>query len=278
MRKTTGSAQILAPKSHKPAPDTDFTTHSDSARSFDPQQPWRINRILSSAGLTSRRKADQWIVSGRITVNGQIVNKPGQTAFWGKDDIRVDGKKISPPSRKCYLILNKPFGTISSLHDPEGRPLVTDLIKDVDARVYPVGRLDFDTLGLLLLTNDGEFAHRLTHPRFHVPKTYKVTVSGAITAEALKRLQAGITLSDGPAGRAGVTLISRNAPKSVLRVTITQGRSRQVRRMLEQVGFRVIHLIRIAFGTLQLGDLKIGQYRHLNSNEVLELKKMARLE
>ncbi len=187
----------------------------------------------------------------------------------------MDGKKIPPPPQKHYYMLNKPFGTISSLHDPQGRPLVTDLLKEVDARVYPVGRLDFDTLGLLLLTNDGEFAHRLTHPRFHVPKTYKVTVEGAVTAEALQKLQSGITLNDGPAGRARVELLSRNDQKSVLRMTITQGKSRQVRRMLEEVGFSVIHLIRISFGNLRLGNLKIGEFRSLDADEILKLKKMA---
>ena len=174
-------------------------------------------------------------------------------------------------------MLNKPFGTICSLNDPEGRPLVTDLLREITARVYPVGRLDFDTLGLLLLTNDGEFAHRLTHPRFHVPKTYKVTVPGAITDQALKRLQQGVTLNDGPAGRARTDLITRNNEKSLLRMTITQGKSRQVRRMLEEVGFQVIHLIRTGFGTLRLGNLKIGHYRYLDSRELLELKKMAKM-
>jgi len=189
----------------------------------------------------------------------------------------VDGQKIPLPPQKHHLMLNKPFGTICSLNDPEGRPLVTDLIKDITARIYPVGRLDFDTLGLLLLTNDGEFAHRLTHPRFHVPKTYKVTVPGAISDQALKRLQQGVTLNDGPAGRARTDLITRNNEKSLLRMTITQGKSRQVRRMLEEVGFQVIHLIRTGFGTLRLGDLKIGHYRYLDSRELQELKKMAKM-
>jgi 23S rRNA pseudouridine2605 synthase len=232
---------------------------------------------LSSAGLTSRRKADQWILSGRVTVNGTPVKALGTTAFWGKDDIRVDGQKIPLPPQKHYLMLNKPFGYICSLNDPEGRPLVTDLIKTITTRVYPVGRLDFDTLGLLLLTNDGEFAHHLTHPRFHVPKTYKVTVQGVISDEAIKRLQQGVTLNDGPAGRARMDLITRNNEKSILRMTITQGKSRQVRRMLEEVGFRVIHLIRTGFGTLRLGDLKIGHYRYLDPQELVELKKMARM-
>jgi 23S rRNA pseudouridine2605 synthase len=232
---------------------------------------------LSSAGLTSRRKADQWILSGRITVNGTSAKALGTTAFWGRDDIRVDGQKIPLPPQRHYLILNKPFGTICSLDDPEGRPLVTDLLKDVTVRVYPVGRLDFDTLGLLLLTNDGEFAHRLTHPRFHVPKTYKVTVQGTITDEALMRLKQGVNLDDGSVCRARADLINRNNEKSILRMTITQGKSRQVRRMLEEVGYKVIHLIRTGFGTLRLEDLKIGHYRYLDPRELQELKKMARM-
>ena len=201
----------------------------------------------------------------------------GAAAFWGKDDIRVDGRKIPLPPQKHYLMLNKPFGTICSLDDPEGRPLVTDLLKDISVRVYPVGRLDFDTLGLLLLTNDGEFAHRLTHPRFHVPKTYKVTVAGTIPQEALRRLKQGVPLDEGPVCRAKADLINRGNEKSVLRMTITQGKSRQVRRMLEAVGFKVIHLIRTGFGTLRLEDLKIGHYRYLEPGELLELKKMARM-
>ncbi len=208
-------------------------------------------------------------------MNKEVVSSLGKTALWGRDDIRVDGKRIPQPPKKHYLMLNKPFGTICSLSDPEGRALVTDLIKGIPVRVYPVGRLDFDTLGLLLLTNDGEFSYRLTHPRFHIPKTYKVTVQGAITQDALNRLQRGVTLDDGPAGRAGIELIDRNDARSILRMTITQGKSRQVRRMLEEVGHDVIHLIRIAFGTLRLGDLKMGQHRYLHAREVLELKKMA---
>ncbi|MCG6879487.1 MAG: rRNA pseudouridine synthase [Deltaproteobacteria bacterium] len=270
--KRTPGSRTFSPESKIPPAVANFPETP-----FNPEEPWRLNRLLSSAGLTSRRKADQWILSGRITVNGKPVNALGTTAFWGRDDIRVDGQKIPLPPQKVYLMLNKPFGTICSLNDPEGRPLVTDLIKDIPIRVYPVGRLDFDTLGLLLLTNDGEFAHRLTHPRFHVPKTYKVTVQGAISDEALKRLQTGITLNDGPAGRARTELINRNNEKSILRMTITQGKSRQVRRMLEEVGFTVIHLIRISFGTLQLGDLKIGHHRYLDSEELSKLKKMAGL-
>ena len=237
-------------------------------------EPQRINRILSLAGLASRRKADELITSGRVSLNGHIVRKPGTRAAWGVDSIKVDGQEIRSPFERVYLMLNKPFGYICTLSDPAGRPVVTDLLKDIEERVYPVGRLDFDSLGLLLLTNDGEWAYCLTHPRYHVPKTYKITLEGRITSEALDSLKKGIRLEDGFSGPAKITLLQQDERKSVIRMTITVGRSRLVRRMLEAVGHRVIQLIRIGFGNLELGDLKIGNYRHLRTHEVQAMKKM----
>jgi 23S rRNA pseudouridine2605 synthase len=234
----------------------------------------RLNRILSSAGLASRRNADGLISSGRVTVNGEQVKTLGTLAVWGVDSIRVDGREIPAPSERVYLILNKPFGYICALKDPAGRPLVTDLVKDLSQRVYPVGRLDFDTLGLLLLTNDGDWAHRLTHPRYHVPRTYKITVAGRITDLALSNLTKGVLLEDGQSGPSKTHLIMRNERQSIIRMTITRGMSRQVRRMVEATGFRVVHLMRISFGNLQLGDLKIGRYRHLTAEEVWATKKL----
>lgn len=224
--------------------------------------------------MTSRRNADQLIASGSVTVNGKLVKEFGTAATWGVDDIRVDGQQIPSPSERLYLILNKPFGYICSLRDPQGRPLITDLLKNLGRRVYPVGRLDFDTMGLLLLTNDGEWAHRLTHPRYQVPRTYKVTVAGRITDPAIADLRKGVLLSDGPSGPAKTALVARNENKSIIRITITQGRSRQVRRMIEAAGFRAVHLIRIAFGNIELGKLKVGAYRHLDTEEVISTKKL----
>jgi 23S rRNA pseudouridine2605 synthase len=229
---------------------------------------------LSSAGLASRRNADELIRSGRVTINGEPVNALGVLAIWGVDSIRVDGREIPAPSERVYLMLNKPFGYICALKDPAGRPLVTDLLKGLPQRVYPVGRLDFDTLGLLLLTNDGEWAHRLTHPRYHVPRTYKITVAGQITDLALTNLGKGVPLEEGPSGPSKTHLIMRNESQSIIRMTITRGMSRQVRRMVEATGFRVIHLMRTAFGNLQLGDLKIGGYRHLTAEEIRTTKKL----
>jgi 23S rRNA pseudouridine2605 synthase len=238
-----------------------------------PKGAQRINRILSLAGIASRRRADEMISAGRIKVNNRVVREPGSKAAWGEDSIRVDGKEIPKPSDRTYLILNKPFGYISSLKDPEGRPIVTDLLKGVPQRVYPVGRLDFDTLGLLLLTNDGDLSYRLTHPRYHVPRTYKATIDSMITEKALQSLRNGVMLEDGFSGGSNASLVDQPGGKSVIRITVTQGRKRLVRRMIEAVGYQTVHLIRTGFGNLALGNLKPGQYRYLEPDELLALKR-----
>jgi 23S rRNA pseudouridine2605 synthase len=190
------------------------------------------------------------------------------------DSILLDGREIPPPSERIYLMLNKPFGYICALKDPAGRPLVTDLITGLPQRIYPVGRLDFDSLGLLLLTNDGGWAHRLTHPRYHVARTYKITVAGPITEQAISKLSKGVLLEEGESGPSKTHLIHRDDRRSIIRMTITKGMSRQVRRMVEATGFQVIHLMRISFGPLQLGDLKVGKYRHLAQEEVRATKRL----
>jgi len=207
-----------------------------------------------------------------------LVTELGTRAVWGSDSIRVDGREIPGPSPRIYLMLNKPFGYVCTLKDPEGRHRVTELLDGVTQRVYPVGRLDFDSLGLLLFTNDGECAYRLTHPRYQVPRTYKVTVEGEIIEEALNRLRKGVQLEDGPSGPSKATLLTRGSRQSIIRVTITQGRSRQVRRMLEAVGYHVVHLMRTGFGNLRVGDLKIGAYRFLENEEVAGMKQMVGLK
>lgn len=241
-------------------------------------KPQRINRILSQAGITSRRKADELIRQGLVTLNEQIVTELGTRALWGQDSIKVDGEEIQRPTSSIYLMLNKPFGYISSLCDPKGRPLAVDLLKNIPWRVYSIGRLDFDSIGLLLFTNDGEFAHRMSHPRYHIPKTYKVTVKGIISEGALKSLRHGVQLDDGFSGTSKAYLLRSGGEKSIIRLTITQGRNRLARRMVEAVGYKVIQLMRTGFGILELGDLKIGQYRHLYSDEVQILKKMVNLK
>jgi len=239
-----------------------------------PQDMQRLNRILSLAGIASRRKADELIREGRVMVNSSKVTEPGIRATWGEDRIRVDGKEIPAPSQRVYLMLNKPFGYICSLRDPEGRPVVSELLHGMTERVYPVGRLDFDTMGLLLLTNDGEWAHRLAHPRFRVPRTYKVTLEGAISARAREDLKRGVYLEDGFSGPSKVALVKQTGGTSVIRMTVATGKSRIVRRMAEAVGHRVIHLLRTGFGILELGDLKVGKFRQLEPEEVEATKKL----
>ncbi len=236
-----------------------------------------MNRLLSLAGVTSRRKADDLIMSGRVKVNGRVVREPGFKAVWGKDKIHVADVEVPGPHERIYIMLNKPFGYISALSDPAGRPVVTELLKNVEQRVYPVGRLDFDTMGLLLLTNDGKWAYRLTHPRYKVPRTYKITVAGAMSNTAIEALRKGVKIPGGPWVRGKVSLINRTERQTVLRMTITQGVSRQVRKMIEAVGYRVVHLIRTGFGILSLGDLKVGEFRYLEAVEVEKMKKLVGL-
>ena len=212
-----------------------------------------------------------------MSVNGKVVREPGTRAVWGEDSIRLDGEEVRKPAGRIHLLLNKPFGVVTSLKDPEGRPVVGDLVKDAGERVYPVGRLDFDTMGLLILTNDGDLSFRLAHPRYHVPRTYKATVEGLLTNQALEDLRSGVQLEDGFSGPAKVTLVRKGADRSILRLTITRGRSRLVRRMLEAVGTKVIHLLRTGFGVLELGDLKVGEYRNLEPEEVEALRKLVGL-
>jgi 23S rRNA pseudouridine2605 synthase len=242
-----------------------------------PRPTQRINQILSLAGVTSRRKADELLKAGRVTVNGRPVREPGAQAVWGSDRIRVDGREIPGPSERVYLMLNKPFGYVCTLRDPEGRPVITDLLKGLKQRVYPVGRLDFDSLGLLLLTNDGEWAYRLSHPRFHVPRTYKITIEGAVSQEALNWLRQGVHLDDGFSGPCKAAILRQEGGRSVIRMTIASGRKRIVRRMLDAVGHRVIQLLRIGYGVLELGNLRVGKFRYLEPDEVEAMKRLVGL-
>jgi len=234
----------------------------------------RINRILSEAGLASRRKADELIKSGRVMLNGKILRKLGVKADWGKDSIKLDGREIPKPAEKIYLMLNKPFGYVCTLNDPEGRRIVTDLLRDIPQRIYPVGRLDFDSMGLLLLTNDGDFSFQLTHPKYHIPRTYKVTVRGDVTENDINTIKNGMELEDGFISASSAALIGRQGEKSLVRLTIAQGRNRIIRRMIETLGYSVVHLVRIGFGSLELGNLKVGRYRNLEPEEVNELMEM----
>jgi len=228
----------------------------------------RLNKIISMAGIASRRRADELISSGLVTVNGQVETGLGSKAIWGADSITVNSRAIPDPPRKIYVMLHKPFGYVSTLRDPEGRPIIRDLIQDIKERIYPVGRLDFDSSGLLILTNDGELAYRLMHPRFHIPRTYKVIIEGSLSGASVERLRKGISLDDGPTSPARVKVIERGQEKSVVRITIFEGRSREIRRMFEALGHKSLKLMRIGYGSLHLGDLKVGKYRHLKNSKV----------
>jgi 23S rRNA pseudouridine2605 synthase len=232
----------------------------------------RLNKILATAGIASRRRADELISRGLVTVNGRKETRLGSQAIWGIDAIAVNGQPIPGPPRKIYLILNKPFGYVCTLRDPEGRPIVRDLIKGVKERIYPVGRLDFDSQGLLILTNDGEVSHRLMHPKFRIPRTYKAIIGGSISNESVEQLKKGVLLDDGPTGPARVRVVNRQDKRSVVRLTIFEGRSREIRRIFEALGHKTLQLIRIGYGNLQIGDLKVGDYRHLNEREVKALR------
>jgi pseudouridine synthase len=233
----------------------------------------RLQKVLSQAGIASRRAAEKLIAEGRVTVNGKTVREMGTKADPAADDIRVDGRRIRSAERHRYILLNKPTGYVSTRSDPQRRPTVIDLLKGVHEYVYPVGRLDYDTEGLLLLTNDGDLAAKLTHPRHRVERTYEARVAGMPDAGALERLRKGIPLDGHRTLPADVTLVNRGRRdgNGVLLLTIREGRNRQVRRMCEAVGHPVTALRRIRIGPLQDRLLKPGQWRDLTPAEVRRL-------
>ena len=232
----------------------------------------RLQKYMARSGVTSRRKAEEMIKKGLVRVNGTIITEMGVKVNPLEDEIDVAGKKILPEEKKVYVLLNKPLGVVTTMNDPQGRKIVTDLLKDIKERIYPIGRLDYNTEGLLLLTNDGELAYHLTHPRFEINKTYFAKVNGYVTELALKELRQGVMLADGLTKLAFVKLLKRTAKESSLEITIQEGRNRQVRRMCEKVGHAVSYLKRIRLGFLELEDLQVGQYRCLKDFEVKKLK------
>lgn len=234
----------------------------------------RLQKILSQYGIASRRKAEELIKEGRVTVNGQIAQL-GQKADPERDYIKVDGKLLVKPEPKVYYAFYKPRKVITSLIDPEGRPTIKDFIKGIKFRVYPVGRLDYDSEGLLLLTNDGELAYQVMHPSSKIEKTYLVKVDGIIDEEKLAKLKKGVKIEGRLARAVNVTLIKKLKANSWIKITLHEGRKRQIRKMLEKVGHPVIRLIRVAIDGVQLGDLKAGEYRVLTKEEIESLKNAA---
>jgi 23S rRNA pseudouridine2605 synthase len=226
----------------------------------------RLVKFVATAGVASRRASEELIRAGRVAVNGQPVRDPARDVT-DQDEVTVDGEAVRQPARRVVYALNKPVGVVSTARDPQGRPTVVELVPD-SGRLYPVGRLDADSTGLILLTNDGQLAHRLTHPRFEVPKTYVAAVGRAPVSErALRRLRTGIELEDGRTAPARV----RSLPGGRLEITIHEGRNRQVRRMCEAVGHPVRALERVAFGAVKLGDLPPGAHRRLTEAELARL-------
>ena len=239
---------------------------------FDPIM--RLAKYLAHAGVASRRAAERLIADGRVSVDGAQVTDPARNVD-AENDVRVDGERVAPEER-FYFVVNKPVGTISTASDPQGRWIVTELV-NVDARLYPVGRLDADSSGLIILTNDGELANRLMHPRYEVPRTYRVRVGRNPSKRALQSLRNGVELDDGPTRPARVRVVSQGR-ESVLDVTIREGRNRIVRRMFEAVGYPVRTLERVEFGPLKLGRLRPGGMRRLRPDEVEKLRVAAGLE
>jgi 23S rRNA pseudouridine2605 synthase len=235
----------------------------------------RLQKILSQAGVASRRASEQLMLDGRVTVNGVTVMELGTKAEPGKDDIRVDGRRVKIVEQHRYLLLNKPRGYMTTRSDPERRPTVIDLLKGVREYVYPVGRLDFDSEGLLILTNDGDLAARLTHPSHGVPRVYEAHVLGVPDRHDLDRLHRGVPLEGRRTEPAEVELIGERGGHATLRVTIREGRNRQVRKMCESIGHPVTQLRRVAIGPIRDAKLHLGAWRELTEEEVARLRKAA---
>ncbi len=232
----------------------------------------RLNKFLAQAGVASRREVDKMIVEGKIKVNGRVVRTLGTKIDDEKDRVEFRGKRVEKGEEMVYLMLNKPPGYLVTLKDPFRRPTIKDLLPSLEERIYPVGRLDYDSEGLLLLTNDGELAHRLTHPRYRVPKNYVVEVKGVPDSSKISRLEKGISIDGKKTAPARITRLSGSSKKTLLRIEIHEGRKREVKRMFEAVGHRVLHLKRDGFGGMRLGNLQTGKWRFLTQKEVESLK------
>ncbi len=239
----------------------------------------RINKYIAQAGIASRRKADELIADGKVKVNGAVLKEPGYNVEDG-DAVEVLGQVISGMQKYVYYALNKPAGYVTTLSDEKGRPTVVSLLTDVTARVFPAGRLDYDTSGLLILTNDGELAQHISHPKNQVWKTYIARINGLLSKDQMRTLRNGVEISLKESGRtykyktspARITELSRAPHESVLEIKISEGKNRQVRKMLEAVGYKVLELERIAVGDILLGHTRQGSYRKLTQKEIDYLK------
>jgi 23S rRNA pseudouridine2605 synthase len=231
----------------------------------------RLQKIIAEMGIASRRKAEGLIMEGRVKVNGKTA-VIGMKADTEADHIKVDGKLLVSPERKVYFIFNKPRGVVTSLSDPEGRPTVHDFLRGIKQRVFPIGRLDFDSEGMLILTNDGEFAHSILHPSKKIAKTYLVKIKGILTEEEINKLRTGIRLDRTVTAPAKVKRLRKAEHNSWIEMTISEGKKRQIRRMMERVGHHVIRLMRVSIGGLEMGPLKPGTYRRLTASEIEKMR------
>ncbi|MBO5140368.1 MAG: rRNA pseudouridine synthase [Peptococcaceae bacterium] len=231
----------------------------------------RLQKYLASAGVASRRASEKLILEGKVAVNGKVVKELGTKVIPGKDKVTVDGKPVRTEEQMVYYLMNKPAGYLTTVKDTHDRPTVMDLLAGIPYRVFPVGRLDFETEGLLLLTNDGEFAYRMTHPKFKIKKTYLATVQGELTKERLQMLREGVELEDGKTAPAEVKVVRQEKHRTVVEITIHEGKNRQVRRMFKAVKNPVLELKRINVGGLTLKGVGSGEIRSLTDEELQKL-------
>ena len=239
----------------------------------------RLQKYIAMSGAASRRAAEAMIADGRVKVNGQTIAEQGVKVEIGADKVTVDGKELKIKDKKYYIMLNKPTGYVSTAKDQFDRPTVIDLVgSEIGTRIFPVGRLDYDTEGLLLLTNDGDFANKIMHPSGHIAKTYRVTVRPDITEEQLTKLTSGVVIDGVKTLPASATILTKEEGRVVLQLTIREGRNRQIRKMCEAVGLEVARLKRISIGPLKLGMLKPGEYRMLTPQELTAIRNSIRKE
>ncbi len=234
----------------------------------------RLQKYLADCGVASRRKSEELIAQGRVRVNGEIVTQMGSVVEPGKDTITFDGKKVSPEKQKIYIVLNKPAGVVSTCSDDRGRTTVMEYVGDIKERLFPVGRLDFTTEGLLLMTNDGRLANVLTHPKHNVEKKYLAVIDSQISDEEIKKLEEGVTIDGYRTARAVFRVLNKGESRTEMLCVITEGKNRQLRRMFEAVGKNVVYLKRVGVGDIKLGNLKKGAYRRLTGEEIDYLNKI----
>ena len=233
----------------------------------------RLNKYIAQSGVASRRKADELTLAGKVKINGVVMDQPGYDVQEG-DVVTVNGQDIRPEKKMVYIVLNKPKGFVTTAKDDQDRPTVMDLVTDIEERIFPIGRLDYNTTGMLLMTNDGDLAYRLTHPKHHVYKTYRARVNGILSMDKAERLRRGVDIGGFVTSKSKVEILKHGDHSTIVEIQIYEGKNRQVRKMFASVGNKVIDLERIAIGDLHLGHLKSGHWRKLTQREIEYLQKL----